>query len=146
MATLKETKKCRKCRKCGKEKPLFDFDTYIHHNGFEYTRHQCRECRRKYKHQNPEKVRNNHYQRTYGITLIEYELMLKSQNGVCKICGQFETAKGNSGKILPLSIDHEHKTGKIRGLLCAKCNKALGLLNSDIEVSKAITKYLEEKQ
>ena len=54
-----------------------------------------------------------------NITFKEYEELLKQQNGVCKICG----GTNRSGKAL--SVDHDHKTGKIRGLLCIWCNSRL---------------------
>lgn len=57
----------------------------------------------------------------YGITLIDYDNMLLEQNGGCKICGRHP-------KKYRLSIDHDHKTNKVRGLLCVSCNRALGRL------------------
>ena len=69
-----------------------------------------------------------HYKRTYGITLEDYNKMLKEQNNRCKICGQEETAKSRSRvrPIKKLAVDHDHKTGKVRGLLCHQCNVILG--------------------
>ena len=61
----------------------------------------------------------------YSLTLLEYEEILLKQNGVCAICG-----KRNKGGNL-LSVDHNHTSGKVRGLLCTKCNTAIGLLNED---------------
>ena len=56
--------------------------------------------------------------------------MLEGQNGVCAICSLRETRKLR-GKITALSVDHNHRTKKIRGLLCHKCNLALGFLSVD---------------
>ena len=68
----------------------------------------------------------------YGLTLENYDAMLEKQNGVCAICSQ--KTPGN------LHIDHNHQTNEVRGLLCGKCNRAIGLLNDDVSLfTKAIT-------
>jgi hypothetical protein len=61
----------------------------------------------------------------YGMTQQDYEQLLLAQNGVCAICRREERGKVN-GRTLPLSIDHDHTTGRVRGLLCGKCNTSLG--------------------
>lgn len=61
----------------------------------------------------------------YGITLTQYNEMFEKQNGVCAICGKPETATNQYG-LVKLAVDHNHLTGAVRGLLCGKCNKALG--------------------
>lgn len=75
----------------------------------------------------------------YGMTYAEYEAMLVSQGGVCAICG------GSPGKHR-LHVDHDHKTGKVRALLCIKCNAALGATNDDIHHLFAMAMYLESHQ
>ena len=78
--------------------------------------------------------------RVYGITLEEWYDIYDSQNGVCAICKQeCKTRKS-------LSVDHDHETGDIRGLLCNRCNRALGLFRDDPEVLKNATRYLEENK
>lgn len=63
----------------------------------------------------------------YGITQSEYDEMNVRQKGLCAICGQKETAQGRREKApRRLAVDHDHTTGKIRGLLCVKCNRGLG--------------------
>ena len=77
----------------------------------------------------------------YGITEDQYYQMLKEQNGVCCIC-----KLPNSGGFRPkqrLAIDHDHNTKFVRGLLCQKCNRGLGLFNDSIERLKSAIKYLE---
>lgn len=64
--------------------------------------------------------RNKHLKRKYGITVEQYNEMLRNQNGTCKICNR----ACKTGKFL--AVDHCHKTGKVRGLLCALCNTNLG--------------------
>jgi len=74
--------------------------------------------------------------------------MFKKQNGVCAICKQPETRKRHN-KVDNLSVDHDHSTGKIRGLLCYRCNLLIGLFKNNLELFKeifeAITEYLKEK-
>ena len=70
---------------------------------------------------------------TFGISLEQYNEMLKKQGSVCAICKE----KCKSGK--NLAVDHCHTTGKIRGLLCSNCNRGLGLFTDDkIKLSNAI--------
>lgn len=74
-----------------------------------------------------------------GITLEEYDRLFENQKGVCKICGKIN----KDGR--RLEIDHCHKTGKIRGLLCKRCNSAMGYFNDDIQLLKLTVRYLEEQ-
>lgn len=70
----------------------------------------------------------------YGITVDEYNEMLDSQGGKCKICG-------GDGRLV---IDHDHDTGRIRGLLCSNCNSALGLVGENPKIFRGMIVYLEE--
>lgn len=72
-----------------------------------------------------------------------YESILIKQNGNCAICKNPET-KIRNGKSVNLSVDHCHKTGIVRGLLCNKCNRTLGVFYDDIEFLKEAIKYLEK--
>lgn len=82
----------------------------------------------------------------YGITYVDYLRMFEEQGGVCACCGEQESGIHNRGKEavrLTLAVDHDHSTGEVRGLLCTKCNKAIGLLGDNITgVEKALT-YLK---
>lgn len=74
----------------------------------------------------------------YGITLAEYEATLEAQGGVCAICGGVDNRR--------LNVDHCHKTGRVRGLLCTGCNGAsLGKLGHDPERAEARAEYHEER-
>lgn len=85
-----------------------------------------------------EAMRHYGLKRYYGIDLAKYQEMLLAQNGVCAICSKPETSVVN-GKIKPLAVDHCHNSEKIRGLLCARCNQAVGLFGEDVNaLSKAI--------
>ena len=95
----------------------------------------CKECDCKRRQSNRNKnfkgYRNTRLKLEYGMSQDYYEFLLKSQNGMCAIC------KTSDGK--PLCVDHNHESGLLRGLLCNKCNMALGLLkvdkNSDILIN-----------
>lgn len=75
--------------------------------------------------------------RKFGITLGQYHDMVILQNGVCAICKKVD-------EDIKLSVDNCHTTGKIRGLLCRRCNTALGLFGDDIERMKSAIEYLGE--
>jgi len=99
---------------------------------------------RNYRKKNPDKVKNIDLKRTHGITLEQYQLLLKQQDGVCAICKrpEFVLCSG-TGKARYLAVDHNHSTGKIRALLCTNCNKAVGHLKDSPELAKACLEYLE---
>lgn len=80
--------------------------------------------------------------RKYGITLQEYAQRIVDQNGVCAICKQPETHMRN-GKLKALAVDHDHKTGAVRGLLCSDCNTGIGKLKDDPEIMKSAIRYLQ---
>lgn len=80
------------------------------------------------KQTNPDKEKNRHYLIRYGITSEQYNEMLSLQNGLCALCKQKEYVRSTdgTGSSKRLAVDHDHNTGKIRGLLCHSCNVALG--------------------
>lgn len=78
-----------------------------------------------------------------GVDAARYQEMLREQNGVCAICHKPETAPDKaSGKTKDLAIDHDHKTGAVRQLLCSSCNRGLGLFNDDPELLDKAKAYL----
>jgi hypothetical protein len=95
-----------------------------------------------WKDNNPDADRARHLMREYGITVEQYNAMEVQQGGVCAICKQPETQERNGVKYR-LAVDHCHKAGKVRGLLCFKCNSAMGSFEKrDIPMSN-VEKYLE---
>ena len=78
--------------------------------------------------------------RIYGITIDEYDKMFEEQNGVCAICSTFEV-ENTRGR---LCIDHDHRDGRVRGLLCIGCNTAIGSLKDDINLFLEAIKYLQK--
>ena len=99
--------------------------------------------KRKQFYSSPEGVissRKAHLKRVYGITLEQFEAKLTAQNGVCEICGEYNTRDKHG----VMAVDHNHITGKIRGLLCFKCNSALGNFNDNKELLMKAINYLNK--
>jgi hypothetical protein len=86
-------------------------------------------CKRKYLKSNLKKFT--------GLTLEQFDEILKRQNGVCAICGKTEEINGQR-----LSVDHCHTTGMVRGLLCFKCNFMIGQANDSVEILANAIKYI----
>ena len=80
---------------------------------------------------------------TYQLTTEEYKRRIEQQGGVCAICRNGETKK-HKNKLSKLSLDHNHKTGKVRELLCKNCNTSLGNLNDDISLFYKCIEYLKK--
>jgi hypothetical protein len=85
--------------------------------------------------------RKAHLKAVYGLSLEEYDAMLKAQDGLCAICGGGEETLRN-GRKWHLNVDHDHDTGKIRGLLCAGCNSAIGLLKENTDIMLNAIEYV----
>jgi hypothetical protein len=115
----------------------------------ELRRLKARERQRAWRHANPERYRAcrrrwyNKYKdrilaqsrvdkrkKLYGLSAEEYQFLLATQRGVCAICSQKETAI-LKGTLCDLSVDHDHRTDAVRGLLCSKCNSLLGYASDD---------------
>lgn len=160
----------KRCRKCGQAKTLSEF--YRSAGMKDGHRHDCKPCnltakraryaadpaphvertkrwqernleryrksQRAYKEANRERIqrqnREAHLLKQYGITIRDFELFVQAQSGRCLICQREE---GES-----LHVDHDHETGAVRGLLCGKCNKAIGLLDEDPALFRAAERYL----
>ena len=80
--------------------------------------------------------------RRFGITAARYAAMLAEQNGLCAICGKVEGETRN-GKVKALAVDHDHESGRIRGLLCVACNTGLGKLGDDRGTLLKAVEYLD---
>jgi hypothetical protein len=143
----------KRCRDCHEEKPLEDFPLQ---KGGRWGRHPlCKPCRaaqerRRYARERDrlleEKKHNKRWQRRsrwralerkYGLYQHEYETLYVAQRGCCAIC-ELRPSR--------LVVDHDHKTGQVRGLLCSNCNFAVGELGDDAERCEAAARYLEESR
>ena len=123
------------CNTCNQELPLTAFSTDKRRP--DGTGSQCKDCRRVGR-------RTRDMKQKYGITPEDYEELLDYQGGVCMICRQPESQINySSKKVNPLAIDHNHKTGSLRFLLCARCNTVLGRMNDDPKLLRRMADYLE---
>lgn len=89
-------------------------------------------------HNNPDKFRERHIKKAYGITLNDYNVMLETQDGKCAICGSTEPCSNNKS----FAVDHCHASGKVRSLLCSRCNLTLGAVNDEPELLNKMIEYL----
>lgn len=127
----------RKCRMCGIVK-LKD-RMAIHSPGV------CKECiTRKcarWGAENPDRwksqKRDSYLNKMYGISLNGFMALLESQHGMCAICAREIGDGGNE-----LHVDHDHKSGRVRGILCGRCNRGIGQFNDDPALLKKALDYL----
>jgi len=143
----------KKCTQCDTVKPLDQFGVSRQGARGPVYRSNCKACASARAMQwfadNPERTMANrrrwNLQKLYGITPEQYEEMLSEQGGLCAVCRQPEPdAHGRTGTQFSLSVDHCHDTGRVRGLLCQKCNRAIGLLGDNVELLRAAIRYLEK--
>jgi hypothetical protein len=143
------------CKDCKLDKPLSEFYSYTRNDVVKYFAH-CKKCNKDrtdaWTAANPEKAKDiqaRHYakhrteakeyyiQKTYGLSPEEYEALLNANGRRCYICDKHESecAKG-------LHVDHNHITGKIRGVLCFSCNAAIGYLKESPELLDRAKAYI----
>jgi hypothetical protein len=146
----------KRCTKCGAVKPLSEFSLSRRATATTKAvyRSECKPCcsarAMKWFADNKDRTDENrrrwHIKKRYGISIEEFDAILAQQGGVCAICGQDEPdAHGRTGTKFKLSIDHCHDSNEIRGILCNRCNRAIGLLNDDVDLLKKAIEYLERK-
>lgn len=102
----------KQCARCNKNKELTEY--YQVPQRYLGVSHLCVPCTKQYSRER--KIIS------YGISLVEYESLLKEQKGACAICKQNRVRPQDQR----MSIDHDHKTGQVRGILCMQCNTFLG--------------------
>lgn len=151
--------KCSYCKEIKKETSFSINRANTFREGRSYACFICQRARRKiYLEKNPEvkerrnakkrehyktpefkrKQRRHYYMKRYGITPEIYDEMLARQKGVCAICGENKAHKTQKY----LHIDHNHKTGKVRELLCIRCNTIIGNCRENVEILKKTIKYI----
>ena len=127
------------CTKCKLEQPEENF-YQIKKTG---KRHgSCKTCFKQKSKESRERlgsrhIKNNNLLWNYGITIEQFDQMMEDCNGQC-VCG---ATRGRANREA-LHVDHNHSTGQVRGLLCSKCNRALGLVENP-EVLRKLANYLE---
>lgn len=131
----------KRCGKCRQYLPPTDFyKTHINPSGLTcYCRRCTLEEQRQRRIARPRAWKNMRLQNEYGITMAQYEALSAAQDHRCAICDQPEQAVHHRGTKKQLSVDHCHDTGRVRGLLCGRCNRGLGFFgNSGERLEKAI--------
>jgi hypothetical protein len=156
----------RMCRICGLTKPNKDFhlNGARRKDGTSAPRTDCKDCstevhrqyvakkrsrinaRRKFNYQNDvrgikTKMSDYSVRKLYKITAEEYQRMFDKQGGVCRICKI--KRKDVSRRF---DVDHDHNTGKIRGLLCLNCNRGIGLLKESATFLRRAARYLDKSK
>lgn len=141
----------KKCTRCGVTKPRTEF--YKASGKREgMVKPRCKACdselARQWFAENKERSKETRHRwslkNTYGITHEDYQRLLDEQGGVCAVCGEDEPNEhGRTGTKFRLAVDHCHDTGRVRGLLCQKCNRAIGLLRDDSGLLRKAIDYLE---
>jgi len=148
------------CRKCLERKPISEFN--IHHGKTQTKdklRNECRDCqkahskahyltldkekerakRKKWYNNNRGKAHGGHLKRKFNLSYEDYQKMFEAQDGKCAICGT-----GNpGGRYDHFSVDHDHKTGKVRKLLCTACNHGIGNFKDSPDLLRRAIEYLE---
>ena len=99
---------------------------------------RSRENNKIWRQKNQDYVRNKFLSTRYNLSIETYEAMFKSQNGGCKVCGK----QNLDGK--RLFVDHDHKTGTVRGLLCHHCNAGMGHFFDDPSLLESAINYLKD--
>ena len=145
------------CSGCKTEKTLAQFYRNIgNKDGHSYKCKMCKDVQAKvYRENNREKVaamkaaqqvrymdklRDSYYQKAYGISLDDFNQLFKEQKGGCAICST--TDYYSRMQYAKLIVDHCHKTGKVRGLLCKSCNIGLGEFKDDVSLLDNAIGYL----
>lgn len=147
------------CSKCSETKSL---DQFYYHKSRNWYEGRCKTCAIKktmennqkhsnrtnksnleWRNRNPEKIKEiyrvSNLKRKFNLSIEDYNKMFFDQKGRCKICDKHQNQFKKA-----LAVDHCHTTGKIRGLLCASCNTAIGHLKDDVNLLAKAINYLKE--
>lgn len=123
------------CNGCRRYLPLTEFHK---RSGKTNCRARCKEC-------NQRRHRERLLKLQYSVTIEDYEQMLNRQDGKCAICGQTERELAFGRKsVRRLCVDHNHVTGKARGLLCRKCNSGVAMLGDDLSAIQRAYQYMRK--
>jgi hypothetical protein len=130
------------CSQCGGLKPHTEF--HAHKRSKDRLRANCKSCVQakqaaRYR-RDPSYQQNYLLQKNYGITLEGYDRLLEGQDNGCAICGKTPEENGQR-----LAVDHNHDTGKVRGLLCGQCNTGIGNLGDSPARLRLAIRYLEQR-
>jgi hypothetical protein len=144
------------CKRCGKAKSLDAFYKRLDKEA------RCKECvselrrseykekkefklkaAKKYRDENPEKIRDTKLKQAYGVGIDYFNAKLEEQGGVCAGCKRNIKTIWR-GKHVAMALDHNHDTKQVRGVLCIKCNRALGLLEENEKTFLNLIDYINK--
>lgn len=136
------------CSKCGQEKPTTEFRN--NRSAKDGLDRWCKPCasesqKKYYQAKGKDYLRERQLKVNYGISIIDYDEMFEEQDGCCAICGDdIKTAVLGPGA--HFSVDHDHETGNVRGLLCMPCNIMLGKAKDNPNILRSGASYLENRR
>lgn len=149
------TKECKRCgeikstdrfyKGLNKEARCKDCVSQIRKADYKKNRDKTIDRVKKYRNENPEKIRDCKLRQAYGVGIAYFEAKLKEQGGACGGCKRNVKSVWR-GKEVRMALDHNHKTDKPRGVLCIKCNRALGLLEENQEFIIGLLEYIRKYQ
>jgi len=160
--TLGAGRETKKCKKCGITKGRAEFTIMQSGPRVGHFAGYCKPCSSartsgtyKQNHaRDPNRYRQIEWpsklKRLYGITVADYNRLLEAQNGGCALCGTKNPLPGNRSYVkngkqtqrTVFDVDHNHTTGKVRGLLCTRCNRLVGLANDSADTARCLVEYL----
>jgi len=126
-----QDRKFKYCARCDETKLINEF--HLSKEGWVKSKY-CKQC-------HSAAVQERRLQKSWGLTQENFNKLLAGQGGGCAICGSSKSGTRKDGR---LCVDHNHETGEIRGLLCASCNRGIGLLGDSSEVIFAAFNYLKK--
>lgn len=137
---------CKTCGRCKMSKARSEYHSHRKRG----LQHWCRDCTREYAQKN---MRGRQYYRKtqrpyllkyrYGLTAKTYDAILSAQGRKCALCfvDSASTVAPGSRDARGLVVDHSHETGRVRGLLCNRCNRAIGMFDDDLSLMVRAAKY-----
>ncbi len=120
------------CNRCGRRRKVDEFPA------ISQGKYACRNCLAHEQH--------GYGMRRLGCTPEQYQELLRKQGGKCAICGTPEGHRSRYGRVCRFSVDHNHQTGTVRGLLCNNCNRGLGRFKDSATLLEAALRYLQGGQ
>ena len=140
------------CTQCGETKPISEFSKSKEGVYGPIYRSRCKRCNSERAMQwhvdNPGRTVSQKRKRNlaaYGLTPDGYNALFDAQGGVCAVCGI--PARRAHARDMRLVVDHDHESGQVRGLLCNRCNRAIGLFADDpVLIRRAISYLLRNKK
>lgn len=141
----------KKCSRCHADKPIGEFHARTEPHRYGELRHECKSCHhargKAWRAANRERDRRTgralHLRRQFGITLEDEARMIAACGNRCEICGLPPAGTGRSTS--RLHVDHDSNTGKVRGLLCSKCNQGIGMFNHESQRLIDAAAYLAKR-